>query len=177
MSKDNKVVRVNGWGFEGSWSAPRRGGVPLLGIFLIVLGLFLAASSIWNEVQIGASAFFLAIGILLIVVGLRDKSDLALYCGAFIGALSLADLLTGSHVVSGNGWGSLFVGLALVAIALFRSQTGRKLGWTMGFGVLLVIWGGWQAANTGLNLGLDRLVVPALIVLLGLYVINQRSRG
>jgi hypothetical protein len=42
--------------------------------------------------------------------------------------------------------------------------------------VLLVIWGGWQLANTGLNLGLDKLIVPALIVLLGLYVITHRGR-
>jgi len=176
MSKDNKAVRINGWGFEGSWSAPGRGRIPLLGYFLIAMGLLLAASSLWKEVQFGLSAFFLALGILLVAVGLRDKSDLALYCGVFIGALALSNLLTESGIVSGSGWGSFFLGLALIAIALLHSRSGARLGWTMGLGVLLLIWGGWQLANTGLNLGLDKLVVPALIVLLGLYVIGHRGR-
>ena len=176
MSKDNKAVRINGWGFEGSWSTPRRGGVPLLGFFLIAMGLLLAASSLWKEVQIGLSGFFLAVGVLLVAVGLRDKNNLALYSGAFIGALSLSNLLTESGIVSGNGWGSFLLGLALIAIALFRSRTGGRIGWTMGFGVLLLVWGGWQLANTGLNLGLDKLIVPAVIVLLGLYVISHRGR-
>ena len=181
MSKPDeppKAVRVDSWGFEGSWSG-RGSGVPLVGIFLIVLGLLLAAGQLFQQLQIGASAFFLAVGLILVFTGIRDRSDLALYAGAFISALALSDLLGGAGVIHGQGWGMLFLGLGVMAIALVRSTAGRRWGWTLGAGGLLALWGGAEVAAANTNIATDRLIGPLLIVLLGIYIVarNRRGRG
>jgi hypothetical protein len=179
MSKPDeppKAVRVDSWGFEGSWGS-RRGGVPLAGIFLIVLGLLLAAGQLFHEAQIGASAFFLAVGVLLIATGIRDRSDLALYSGVFVSALALSDLLSGAGLIRGQGWGMFFLGLGVMAIALIRSSAGRRWGWTLGLGALLALWGGSEVAAANSNFAADRLVGPLLIVLLGIYIVTRSRRG
>jgi hypothetical protein len=172
----NKAVRIDAWGFEGSWGGTRRGGrVPLLGIFLIALGLFLAAGEFFREAQIGASAFFLVVGVLLVLTGLRDRSDLALYVGVVIAALALSDLLSGLGLIHGHGWGTFFLGVGVIGLALIRSRTGRSWGRAVIVGALLALWGGSQVATSYLSLDLDRLVGPVLIVLLGLYIIRRRA--
>ena len=177
-SKDqpNKAVRIDAWGFEGGWGGTRRGGrVPLLGLFLIALGLFLAAGEFFPQAQIGASAFFLVVGVLLVLTGLKDRSDLALYVGVFIAALALSDLLSGIGLIHGHGWGTFFLGVGVAGLALIRSATGRSWGRAVLVGALIALWGGSQVATSYLSLDLDRLVVPVLIVLLGLYIIRQRG--
>ena len=179
MSKNdqpNKAVRIDAWGFEGGWGGTQRGRrVPLLGLFLIALGLFLAAGEFFSAAQIGVSAFFLVVGVLLVLTGLRDRSDLALYVGVFIAALSLSDLLTGIGLIQGHGWGTFFLGVGVVGLALIRSRTGRSWGRAAIVGALVALWGGSQVATSYLSLDLDRLVVPVLIVLLGLYIIRMRG--
>lgn len=179
MSKNdqpNKAVRIDAWGFEGSWGGTRRGRrVPLLGLFLIALGLFLAAGEFFSAAQIGVSAFFVVVGVLLVLTGLRDRSDLALYVGVFIAALALSDLLSGAGLIQGHGWGTFFLGVGVVGLALIRSRTGRSWGRAVIVGALLALWGGSQVATSYLSLDLDRLVVPVLIVLLGLYIIRMRG--
>lgn len=171
----NKAVRIDAWGFEGGWGGTRRAGrVPLLGIFLIALGIFLAAGEFFREAQIGASALFLVIGALLIFTGLRNRSDLALYVGVFIAALALSDLLSGVGLIHGHGWGTLFLGVGVVGLALIRSRTGRSWGRAVVIGALIALWGGSQVATSYLSVDLDRLVVPVLIVLLGLNIVRQR---
>lgn len=178
QDKPPKAVRVDSWGFEGSWGG-RGGGLPLLGIFLVVLGLLLAAGQLFREAQIGASAFFLAIGVILVITGVRDRSDLALYAGVFLSALALSDLLSGAGVIHGQGWGTLFLGLGVMAIALIRSTAGRRWGWALGLGGLLALWGGSEVAAANTNFAADRLIGPLLIVFLGIYIItrNRRARG
>ena len=171
-----KAVRVDSWGFEGSWGS-RRGGVPLAGIFLIFLGLVLAAGQLFPDAQIGASAFFLAVGVILIVTGVRDRSDLALYAGVFVSALALSDLLSGAGLIHGQGWGMFFLGIGVMAIALIRSAAGRRWGWTLGLGALLALWGGSEVAAANSNFAADRLVGPLLIVLLGFYIVTRSRRG
>jgi hypothetical protein len=176
--KPPKAVRVDSWGFEGSWGTRGR-GIPVAGIFLIVLGLLLAAGQLFPEAQIGASAFFLAIGLILVVTGIRDRSDLALYAGVFMSALALSDLLSGANLIHGQGWGTMFLGLGVMAIALIRSTAGRRWGWALGLGGLLALWGGSEVAAANSNIAADRLVGPMLIVLLGLYIVtrNRRRQG
>jgi len=175
-NQPNKAVRIDAWGFEGSWGGTQRAGrVPLLGIFLIALGLFLAAGEFFREAQIGVSAFFLVVGALLVLTGLRDRSDLALYVGVFIAALALADLLSGVGLIHGYGWGTFFLGVGVIGLALIRSRTGRSWGRAVIVGALLALWGGSQVATSYLSLDLDRLVGPVLIVLLGLYIIRRRA--
>lgn len=176
LEEPPKAVRIDSWGFEGRWGASRRGrSLPLFGMFLIVLGLLLAGGQLFPQVQITMSAFFLAVGIILVLVGIRDRSDLALYAGVFVGALALSDLLSSSGVIQGSGWGKLFLGLGLVAIALVRSAAGRRLGWALVLGGLLALWGGSEVASANLSFSADPLVGPLLIVLLGVYIVS-RSR-
>jgi hypothetical protein len=174
MSKEepSKAVRVDSWSFDGSWPGSRR-GVPLLGLFLIVLGLFLAAGQLFREAQIGASAFFLTVGLLLVFVGLRDRSDLTLYAGVFVTALATSNLLSSLSVIRGSGWGTLFLGIGVLAIALIRSSAGRRWGWALGIGGLMALWGGSEIAASNLDFPTDRLIGPLLIVLLGLYIVTR----
>ena len=178
MSKQDppKAVRVDSWSFDGSWPASRP-GIPMIGIFLIILGLFLGAGQLFSQAQLGASAFFLAVGLVLVIVGVRDRSDLALYVGVFIMALALSDVLHGLSLIHGAGWGTLFLGLGVVAIALIRSTAGRRWGWAMGIGLLLTLWGGSDVAASYANFPTDRLVGPLLIVLLGVYILTRGRSG
>jgi hypothetical protein len=170
------VVRVNDWTLDGNWHG-NRSGVSTIGVFLIVLGLFLAAGQLFSEAQVGASAFFLAVGVVLLVVGVRDRSDLALYAGVFVTALALSDLLNSMNLIHGSGWGTLFLGLGVMAVALIRSSTGRRITWTLGIGALLALWGGSDVAASNIaNFPSDRLIGPLLIVLLGLYVVTRNRR-
>jgi hypothetical protein len=177
MSKQEppKAVRIDSWGFDGNWPGSRP-GLPIIGIFLIILGLFLGAGQLFSQAQIGASAFFLALGLVLLIVGVRDRSDLALFAGVFVVALALSDLLHSLNAVHGSGWGPLFLGLGVMAIALIRSTAGRRWGWTLGIGVLLALWGGSDVAASYVDFPTDRLVGPLLIVLLGVYIV-ARGRG
>jgi hypothetical protein len=167
-----RAVRVDGWSLDGSLPA-RRPRLPLIGLFLIVLGLVLAASQLFTEAQLGASGFFLAVGLILVIVGLRDRSDLALYVGVFVTALALSDFLSSLNLIHGSGWGTLFLGLGVMAIALVRSTSGRRWGWALGIGCLLALWGASDVAASNLNFPTDRLVGPLLIVLLGLYIVTR----
>jgi hypothetical protein len=167
-----RAVRVDGWSLDGSLPASRP-RLPLVGLVLIVLGLLLAAGQLFTEAQLGASAFFLAVGFILVIVGLRDRSDLALYAGVFVTALALSDLLSSLDVIHGSGWGILFLGLGVMAIALIRSTSGRRWGWALGIGCLLALWGASDVAASNLNFPTDRLVGPLLIVLLGLYIVTR----
>lgn len=178
MSKNDqpKAVRVDAWSLDGTWHAGRS-GVPTVGILLIVLGVFLGVGQFFSQAQLGASAFFLAVGIVLLFVGIRDRGDLALYAGAFVTALALSDLLSGLGLIHGAGWGTLFLGLGVMAIALIRSKAGRRWSWTLGIGALLALWGGSDVVASNIsNFPTDRLIGPLLIVLLGLYVVTRSRR-
>jgi len=150
--------------------------VPILGLFLIIVGLLLVVGQLSSQAQIGASAFFLAVALVLIVIGIRRHSSLALYAGVFILALTLSDLLHSLGYVRGAGWGTLFLGLGVVAIALFRSTAGRRLGWALGIGALLALWGGSEVAASYANISTDGLIGPLLIVLLGVYILTRGWR-
>lgn len=174
MNEKNRAVRVDSWGFEGNL-AGHRGGLPLIGLFLIVLGLFLVLAQMFSQAQVAASAFFLALGIVMVAAGVRDRSNMALYAGVFVTALALSNLLSETGAIHGQGWGTMFFGLGVAAIALIRSS-GRRIGRALGIGLLLALWGGSEVAAANLNFAADKLVGPLLIVLLGLYIVT-RNRG
>jgi hypothetical protein len=173
------VVRVNNWTYEGGWPPKRRSGISSLGLFLIVVGVLLAAGDFFPEARIGASAFFMGVGVVLIVIGMRDHNSLALYAGVFVTAIALANLVTGTGSVQGPGWGILFVGIGFVAVALIRSSAGKRWSWLLGLSLVLVLWGGAEIAASNWKLSSDRIFVPVLIVLLGLFFVTRsmRARG
>jgi hypothetical protein len=160
-----KAVRINSWGFETDTAGGRR-SVPLFGIFLIVFGMLLAAGQV-----------FLALGIILLLIWLRDRSNLALYIGVFVTALALSDLLNGAGVVHGNGWGTLFLGVGVLLIALVRIRSGKSWAWAAILGALLCLSGGSGVATSYLNVDVDRLVWPVVLVLLGAWILFRSRRN
>jgi hypothetical protein len=171
-----KAVRINSWGFETDTAGGRR-SVPLFGIFLIVFGMLLAAGQVFKGAQLGASALFLALGIILLLIWLRDRSNLALYIGVFVTALALSDLLNGAGVVHGNGWGTLFLGVGVLLIALVRIRSGKGWAWAAIIGALLCLSGGSGVATSYLNVDVDRLVWPVVLVLLGAWILFRSRRN
>jgi hypothetical protein len=167
-----KAVRIDSWGFDGNWPASRP-GIPIIGVFLIVFGLLLGAGQIFNQAAVAGSALFLALGVVLLFVGLRDRSNFALYVGVFIVALALSDLLHNTNVIAGPGWGPLFLGIGILAIAGTRSISNHRLGLGLAIGALLALWGGTDVASYYGKFPTDRLVGPVLLVLLGVYVVTR----
>ncbi len=174
-SQPPKAVRINSWGFETD-TPGRRSRVPLFGVFLILFGLLLAAGQLFKVAEIGASALFLALGIVLLLVWVRDHSDAALYIGILVTALALSDLLTNAGVIHGSGWGALFLGVGVLAIAPIRSHAGKSWGWPVVLGALLCLWGGTDVATSYMNVDAGRLLGPALLVLLGIWIVSRNRR-
>jgi hypothetical protein len=171
-----KAVRINSWGFETGRDSGRR-AVPLLGIFLIVVGLLLVAGQLFKELQFGASAFFLALGIIFIAAGLRDRNDVALVAGLFISAIALAGLLSDARVISGDGWGTLFLGVGFLAVGAIRASTHRGWRWATAVGFLFVFWGGGQVASGYYKVDVDRLIGPLVLVFLGAWILTHSRRS
>jgi len=87
------------------------------------------------------------LGIILLLIWLRDRSNLALYIGVFVTALALSDLLNGA------GWSTATVGDALPGRrrAVDRpgaDQVGQELGLAAILGALLCLSGAaaWRRA-------------------------------
>lgn len=175
-----KAVRINGgqsWDWQAEWRAG--GGVPLFGVFLILLGIILIIGEFYSLAHVGVSAFFLAVGIVLLGAWARDRNHGALYLGMIITALAAASLLTDLHVIHGSGWGTFFIGIGFLAIAGIRAAGGSGWGWQVVVGALLALSGGSDAIGNVLNVNIDSVIGPLLIVLLGVLLITRgggRSR-
>ena len=72
----------------------------------------------------------------------------ALYVGAIITALTLPDVLASANVIDGGeGWGTLFLGIAFLIIAAIRAVQRGGWGWQLVFGGLLVLTGSSTVAR------------------------------
>ncbi len=163
------------WGIEESGGQSR--DFPMLGLFLIVLGVLMAAGEFFQVAAIGAATFFLAIGIMLLLYWNRERSTLALYTGIFLTALSAADLLLALRLISGPGWAPLFLGIGMLTLVPIRARAGQGWGAAALLGGLLTFWGGSDVLATYLHFPLDRYVGPLLLVLLGVYLVGRAVRG
>jgi hypothetical protein len=170
----HRAVRIDKWGFSAEWEERKR-GVPVLGLFLVVLGVVLALGDLVPGVHIGTSAFFLAIGIIFIFVWARDHNHAALYAGILLTALNLASVLADAGAIRGPGWGTLFLGLGLIWVAAIRAARGGGRGWQLVVGGALLIWGGGEIAAYYLTLRTDNLGWPILLVLLGVFIISRTA--
>ncbi|HEU4571628.1 MAG TPA: hypothetical protein VFR93_03005 [Candidatus Limnocylindrales bacterium] len=141
----------------------RAGGVPWVGIVLVVLGLLFLADEYVPFIRLTASLVFLAIGAGLLVLWGTRRTSAALYAGTFITALAIPSLLRDLGVVAGGGWTWLALGLGLLFIAAIRYLERGGWGWQLWVGGLLALVG---AAGTTVDLG--RLGWPVLLVVLGL---------
>jgi hypothetical protein len=171
-----RAVRIDRWGYSEE-DEPEGRGVSLLGILLIALGFIMLAGDFLKAGQIIGPAFFLVIGLALLVVWLRDRGDVALYAGIFLTALSLADLLTGLGVIQGPGWGPLFLAIGVLALVPLRMRAGRGWGGAAVLAILLAIWGGSEVAGHYLAFPADQVMWPLVLVFAGLCLVLRAARS
>jgi hypothetical protein len=154
---------------EWSWSADESGrpGLPILGIFLLVFGGLLLlqqlvpGTSLWSWLGLG-----IGVAALLAYVSRRGRGGSAflLWLGVILVATGLPSLLIAIGVLpERDGWGTLFLGIALIGLGLVRrSRPGIPLSVWLG-GLLALI----GLSETALVTSVGDYVVPILVIGLG----------
>jgi hypothetical protein len=167
MGDDGRVVRVYGtaWGPDDR----RRPGLPWIGIFLIVFGGLLIIEKSFPEYRNLGNITVLAAGLASLVVWLIRRGSVALYAGALLTALAMPGTLQGLGFAIGPGFGTLCYGLALLFIAAVRASRGGGWGWQTFWGSTLALLG---ASQVVVGSGVD-ILLPALLVLLGIYLLAR----
>jgi hypothetical protein len=167
-----RAVRIERYGWFGE--TDERPGLPWIGIFLVIFGGLLLIEQIAPELRAAGSLVVLAFGLAFIVSWIANRRTSALYVGAVVTALSLAGALTDLGVISGEGWGTLFLGIAFIGIAAVRAAGGGGLGWQVIFGGLLIVIGGSTVASHLVGVpDASRLVWPIAIVVLGILLLAR----
>ena len=167
----------------GPWGWNRvvddRPRLPWFGVFLVLFGGLLLIEQIVPGSRGLGSGLVVAVGVALLIVWAVNRHVWQLYAGAILTAISLPSLLQDLNVIhEGPGWGTLFLGIAFLAIALIRVGASGGVGWQMILGTVLAVVGGAQVAEQEIaNFpSLERLVWPALILFVGV-VLVLRSLG
>ena len=162
-----------GWGHESE----DRPGLPWIGIFLVIFGGLLLLQQIAPEFRQVGSIFVLAIGVAFLFSWVANRRTSALYVGGIITALSLASVLSEAGYISGDGWGTLFLGIAFIAIALIRAGGRGGWGWQLIFGGLLIVSGGSTvAAHVAGFPEIGKYAWPVFLVFIGLALLLRGSR-
>src|SRR4051812_24302143 len=171
------------YGPGGSWGWGRvvddRPRLPWFGVFLVLLGALLLAEQITPGARAIGSGVVVPVGIALLTAWSANRHVWQLYAGAILTAISLPSLLQDLNLIrEGEGWGTLFLGIAFLLIALIRAGTRGGLGWQLVLGGVLVVLGGGQVAEREIpNFpSLERLLWPALILVIGIILV-ARSTG
>jgi hypothetical protein len=160
--------------YTWDWSdAGRQRGLPWLGIFLIVFGGLLLLRYALPAYAGFGSLVTLALGIALLLKWVIDRSAPALYAGALVTALGAPNLIEATGLVGGAGLGTLCLGIAFLAIAGVRAASGGGVGWQAYLGLILAVIGGSQLAVPAIS----GLVLPALLVVGGLFLITRANRA
>lgn len=172
------VQRTDDWSWQRiDADRPR---LPLIGIFLVIFGGLLLLGQFFPGARLLGSAVVVGVGIALVAAWLARRAGVvALYAGVVLTALSLPNLLRDLGMISaGGGWGTLFLGLGFIAIALLRASQRGGTGWQMILGVVLAVIGGVQVIWRELpgSPTIDGLLWPLVILVAGVWLIS-RSRG
>lgn len=164
------------WGWTDMVDRPR---VPWFGIFLVLFGALLLLEQLVPGARLLGSGFVVAVGIALLVASAVNRRTWQLYAGAILTAVSLPALLQDVDVIhDGQGWGTFFLGVAFLAIALFRWGARGGVGWQAIVGGVFAVLGGAQVAEREIpNFpSLGQLAWPTLILVVGLILV-VRSLG
>jgi hypothetical protein len=161
-----------------SWGqvAEDRPHVPWFGVFLLLFGGLLLIEQLVPDARGAGSAVVVAVGIGLVVAWVVNRNIWELYAGAVLTAVSLPSLLQDLNVIStGQGWGTLFLGIAFLGIAVIRAASGGGIGWQLLLGGLLAIVGGNQVAEREIaNFpSLGQFVWPAIILIVGILLVAR----
>lgn len=168
-----------GWG-RAIDDRPR---LPWFGVFLVLFGGLLLVEQVVPGARAAGSALVVAVGVALLISWLVNRHIWQLYTGAILTAVSLPSLLQGLDVIpEGQGWGTFFLGIALLLIAAVRAVSGGGAGWQLVLGAILAVVGGVQVAERVIpNFpSLERLAWPVIILAVGLVLVLRglgRNRG
>ncbi len=154
---------------EWSWSSESaaRGGLPFLGVFLVVFGVLLFLQSVvpgtsfwsWLALAIGAAS-------LIVYVSRRRApgSGFLLWIGVILVAVGLPSLLVAAGLLpERDGWSTLFLGVALVVLGLVR-RTRPGVPASVWIGGILAIIG---LSETALLPNLGDYLLPIAIIGIG----------
>jgi hypothetical protein len=161
-----------GWGRD----ADERPGLPWIGIFLVIFGALLLLQQVAPEFRAAGSLVVLAVGVAFLLSWVVNRRTSALYLGGFITALSLAGVLSDAGYISGDGWGTLFLGIAFITIALIRAASRGGWGWQLIIGGLLVVSGGSTVASHVAGFPeIGRYAWPVFLLLVGVALLLRGS--
>src|SRR5204862_4256434 len=137
-----------------------------------IFGGLLLLQEVAPEVRAAGSLIVLAFGLAFLVSWVSNRRTSALYVGAIVSALGLAAALSDLGYISGEGWGTLFLGIAFVAIALIRATSHGGWGWQAVIGGLLIVLGGSTVASHTAGLAaISRFIWPVLILVVGVLLL------
>jgi hypothetical protein len=156
--------------------------LPWFGVFLVLLGGLLLVEQLVPGARAVGSALVVAVGVALLIAWVVNRQIWQLYAGAILTALTLPSLLQDLNLIAGGqGWGTLFLGIALLLIAGVRAASGGGAGWQIVVGGILAVLGGVQVAERVIpNFpSTERLLWPAVILIVGVMLLVRglgRSR-
>lgn len=165
------------WGWAGVVDDRRR--LPWFGVFLVLFGGLLIVEQLFPGARAIGSGLVVAVGVAFLITYAVNRRILQLYAGAILTAVSLPSLLADLNVIrGGSGWGTFFLGIAFLLIALIRAGTKGGLGWQAILGGILALVGGAEVAEREITNfpSLERLLWPALILVVGIWIV-ARSVG
>lgn len=173
------VQRTDEWSWDRiDADRPR---LPLIGVILILFGGLLLLGQFVPGARLIGSGLIVAVGLALIAAWAAKRiGTVGLYAGVVLTALSLPNLLRDLSVIAeGSGWGTLFLGIGFIGIALVRASSRGGTGWQMIVGIVLTLLGGFQVFARQLpgSPSADGLLWPLVILLLGIWFITRSRRS
>lgn len=152
-----------------TWSSAGR-SFPWFAILLILLGVGLLIELLVPELSFG-SLLILAAGGAFAAAWLVGRIVGATVPALILIAWALSRMATELEILSGDGWSSLFVGVAfLIGWGLARFQRARR-EWALWLGLILAVIG-LADVSDALPFSLDfAIVIPLAIIGMGVYLI------
>jgi hypothetical protein len=152
--------------------------MPWLAILLLVLGVGLLIELLIPDLSFG-SLIILAAGIAFGAVWLLGKVVGATMPALVLTAWGLAGVATDLGIITGDGWGTLFIGIAfLTGWGLGRFQNARR-EWALFIGAVLAVIG-LADVSDALPFQVDMAAAIAVaMIIVGIYLIarNRLPRG
>jgi hypothetical protein len=152
-----------------SWSSSGR-SFPWLAVLLLVLGIGLLIELLIPDPRFG-SLILLAAGLAFGAAWLFGKVVGATMPALVLTGWGLADVLTDLEVVTGDGWGTLFIGVAfLIGWGLGRYQHVRR-EWALWIGSILGLIGLADVSDTlPFDVSLT-VIIPLAMIGIGAYLV------
>ena len=157
-----------------SWSSSGR-GFPWIAVLLLVLGVGLLIEILIPDLSFG-SFIILAVGLAFGVAWLFGHAVGATMPALVLTGWGLAGVGTDLEVLTGDGWTTLFIGLAfLIGWGLGRFQKVRR-EWALWVGAILTIIGLADVSDSlPFDVGLA-VIIPLAMIGIGFYLVFRYRR-